>query len=85
MIGARLSADQAGLGVDQVLHGGGIQQLQVLTHPEKLAQFGITLDALTESVRDSNRNTAGGFLQESSRESVVRIMGRALYSTIRLV
>ena len=65
-------------GVSQIVPiGGGIQQLQVLTHPERLAQFGITLDALAESVRDSNRNTAGGFLQESSRESVVRIMGRA--------
>jgi CzcA family heavy metal efflux pump len=65
-------------GVSQVVPiGGGMKQFQVLTNPTRLAQYGVSLDQLTEAVRESNRNTAGGFLQEPTREAVVRIMGRA--------
>jgi Cu/Ag efflux pump CusA len=65
-------------GVSQVVPiGGGTKQFQVLTNPARLQQYGVTLDQLTEAVRGSNLNTAGGFLLTPQREAVIRIMGRA--------
>jgi Cu/Ag efflux pump CusA len=65
-------------GVSQVVPiGGGTKQVQVLTNPVRLQQYGVTLNQLTEAVRGSSLNTTGGFLQTAERESVIRIMGRA--------
>lgn len=65
-------------GVSQVVPiGGGAKQYQVLTNPGRLQQYGVSLDELTEAVRESNQNTAGGFLQSPQREAVIRITGRA--------
>jgi CzcA family heavy metal efflux pump len=65
-------------GVSQVVPiGGGAKQFQVLTNPARLQQYGVTLDELTEAVRESNLNTSGGFLQTPQREAVIRITGRA--------
>jgi CzcA family heavy metal efflux pump len=65
-------------GVSQVVPiGGGAKQFQVLTNPARLQQYGITLDQLTEAVREGNQNTSGGFLQSPQREAVIRITGRA--------
>jgi CzcA family heavy metal efflux pump len=65
-------------GVSQVVPiGGGTKQFQVLTNPARLQQFGVTLDELTEAVRESNMNAGGGFLQMPNREAVIRIQGRA--------
>jgi CzcA family heavy metal efflux pump len=65
-------------GVSQVVPiGGGTKQYQVLTNPARLKQYGVTLDELTEAVKQSNLNTSGGFLQAPHREAVIRIMGRA--------
>lgn len=65
-------------GVSQVVPiGGGVKQFQVLTNPTRLRQYDVTLNQLTEAVRGSNLNTAGGFLQSPQREAVIRIMGRA--------
>ncbi|MGV3724077.1 MAG: efflux RND transporter permease subunit, partial [Actinomycetota bacterium] len=65
-------------GVSQVVPiGGGTKQYQVLTNPQRLQQYGVTLDQLTEAARGANQNTSGGFIQSGPREAVVRIMGRA--------
>ena len=65
-------------GVSQVVAiGGGAKQFQVLTNPARLQQYGVTLDQLVKAVRESNLNTAGGFLQTPQREAVIRITGRA--------
>jgi CzcA family heavy metal efflux pump len=65
-------------GVSQVVAiGGGTKQFQVLTNPARLQQFDVTLDELTEAVRESNMNAGGGFLQMPQREAVIRIQGRA--------
>lgn len=65
-------------GVSQVtVMGGQLKQYQVLTSPERLAQYGITLDQLTKAVEKSNVVTGGGFLLEKNKESLIRIVGRA--------
>ncbi len=65
-------------GVSQVVPiGGGTKQYQVLTNPARLRQYDITLDELTQAVRESNTNAGGGFLQSAHKESVIRITGRA--------
>jgi len=65
-------------GVSQVtVMGGQLKQYQVLTSPERLAQYGVTLDELTKAVEKSNVVTGGGFLLEQNKESLIRIVGRA--------
>ncbi|MCE9581493.1 MAG: CusA/CzcA family heavy metal efflux RND transporter [Planctomycetes bacterium] len=65
-------------GVSQVtVMGGGLRQIQVTTTPERLRRHDVTLEDLTEAVRDSNANVAGGFLIEPNTESLIRITGRA--------
>lgn len=65
-------------GVAQVTVMGGQQkQYHVLTSPERLAQYGMTLDELTEAVRESSAVAGGGFLLSPQQESLIRIVGRA--------
>jgi len=65
-------------GVSQVtVMGGQLKQYQVLTSPERLAQYGVTLDELTSAVEKSNVVTGGGFLLDKHQESLIRIIGRA--------
>lgn len=64
-------------GVSQVVAiGGGTKQYQVLTSPDRLKQFDVTLDELVDAARESNLNAGGGFFQEPQREAVIRIQGR---------
>lgn len=65
-------------GIAQVtVMGGELKQYQVLTNPERLARYDITLDALTRAVEQSNAVTGGGFLLSGDEESLIRIVGRA--------
>lgn len=64
-------------GVSQVVPiGGGSKQFQILTTPERLKQFDVTLSELVEAARESNLNAGGGFFQEPQQEAVIRIQGR---------
>jgi CzcA family heavy metal efflux pump len=66
-------------GVSQVIAlGGGRKQYQVLIDPVKLRQFGVSLQAVTEAVEQSNINTTGGFIERGGREYLVRNLGRAI-------
>lgn len=66
------------LGLAQVIvMGGEPKQYQVLTSPERLAEYNVTLDELTRAVGKSNIVTGGGFLMGKSEESLIRIVGRA--------
>ena len=48
-------------GVAQVINiGGGVKQYQVLVTPEKLKQFGVTIDQVTAALEKSNSNSTGG-------------------------
>jgi len=67
-------------GVSQVMIiGGETKQFQVLVDPAKLADYGLTLEQVTEAVAASNANAAGGFLERTNEEFLIR--GRArIYS-----
>ena len=63
-------------GVSQVMIiGGETKQFQVLVDPAKLADYGLTLEQVTEAVSASNANAAGGFLERTNEEFLIR--GRA--------
>ena len=63
-------------GVSQVvIIGGEKKQFQVLVDPAKLADFGLTLEQVTEAVKASNANASGGFLEKTNEEFLIR--GRA--------
>lgn len=64
-------------GVSQVIPiGGEVKQYQVLVSPEKLAFYRVSLAEVEETAKNSQMNTAGGFLESSSREALVRNIGR---------
>ncbi|MBI3467213.1 MAG: efflux RND transporter permease subunit, partial [Planctomycetes bacterium] len=66
-------------GVSQVtVMGGDLKQYQVVTSPERLAQYNVTLKELTEAVEKSNVVSGGGFLLRPANESLIRITGRSV-------
>ena len=67
-------------GVSQVMIiGGDTKQFQVLVDPAKLADYGVTLEQVVEAVSASNANAAGGFLELTNEEFLIR--GRARVHT----
>jgi CzcA family heavy metal efflux pump len=66
-------------GVSQVIAiGGGRKQFQVLIDPQKLRQFGVTTEEVTNAVQQSNINTTGGWIERGGKEYLVRNLGRAV-------
>jgi Cu/Ag efflux pump CusA len=64
-------------GIAQVtVMGGGLKQYQVITNPERLAQYDTTLSDLAAALEKGNINTSGGFLLTETKEYLVRITGR---------
>jgi CzcA family heavy metal efflux pump len=65
-------------GVAQVnVIGGVLQQYQILTTPERLANAGVTLDQLVDAAGKADDAGSGGILDRADgRESVVRITSR---------
>lgn len=64
-------------GVAQVINiGGGVKQYQVLVTPEKLKQFGVTIEEVSKALEQSNSNSTGGFVDAQSQEYLVRNLGR---------
>lgn len=64
-------------GVSQVIPiGGGVKQYQALVSPEKLKQFGITIEDVVTALEKSNTNSTGGFVDAQSQEYLVRNLGR---------
>jgi len=64
-------------GISQVtVMGGGLKQYQIITNPQRLSQYDVTLEELAEAVEATNLNTAGGFLLENRKEYLIRVLGR---------
>ena len=66
-------------GVAQVtVMGGVLKQYQVVTTPERLLAYDVTLDQLTEAAAKANAVAGGGVMQRQARESILRISARSL-------
>ncbi|MCA9105346.1 MAG: efflux RND transporter permease subunit [Planctomycetales bacterium] len=65
-------------GVSQVIvMGGERKQFQVLVDPNELVRYDVTLHQVKAALRESNQNTAGGYLdQQGPNELLVRALGR---------
>lgn len=65
-------------GVSQVIvMGGERKQFQVLVDPNELLRYGVTLHEVKTALRESNQNSAGGYLDEQGpNELLVRALGR---------
>ncbi|MBX3411482.1 MAG: efflux RND transporter permease subunit [Pirellulales bacterium] len=64
-------------GVAQVVTmGGGRRQFQVLVSADELRKYDVTLEEVERAVAESNANATGGYLNEGSREYLVRSLGR---------
>ena len=65
-------------GVAQVVTmGGERKQFQVLVDPNEMLRFDVTLHEVKAALRESNQNTAGGYLDEQGpNEMLVRSLGR---------
>lgn len=65
-------------GVAQVtVMGGGMQQIQVLADPLRMAARGIGLEELEKALANSQGNATGGFVETASQEYLVRILGQS--------
>jgi len=64
-------------GVSQVIPTGGeTKQYQVIVRPDRLAAFGLGIDDVVESLRESNANTSAGFYREGGQEYLIHGIGR---------
>jgi Cu/Ag efflux pump CusA len=64
-------------GVSQVIPiGGERMQYQVLVSPEKLRQFGVSIDEVDKALQLTNQNTTGGFVNHQGSEVLIRNIAR---------
>ncbi|MBX7165951.1 MAG: CusA/CzcA family heavy metal efflux RND transporter [Pirellulales bacterium] len=64
-------------GVAQIVTmGGGRKQYQVLVNAEELLKYDVTLEDVEKAVGASNANATGGYLNQGSKEFLVRSLGR---------
>ena len=59
-----------------IVYGGDTKQYQVLVDPNKLKDYGISLDEFMNTVSDSNINATGGILRSPDKEYIIRGIGR---------
>ncbi|MEW6762470.1 MAG: efflux RND transporter permease subunit [Pseudomonadota bacterium] len=64
-------------GVSQVIPiGGEVRQLRVQPDTARMAQFGVSLEQVTNALRGFAANTSGGFIDLNNREYLIRNIGR---------
>lgn len=52
--------------------GGELKTYEVQVHPERLTQYGLSLDALFDAVQSSNANAGGAYIERSGEQYLVR-------------
>ena len=63
-------------GVSEVAAVGGmVRQYQVVLDPDKLIAYGVTHDAVTESIRRGNQEAGGSVIEQAEAEYIVRASG----------
>ena len=55
--------------------GGHVKQYQVLTDPEKLRAYGLTLSDVREALEKNNRNAGGAYLPKENEQQIVQGIG----------
>ena len=64
-------------GVAEVITvGGGRMQYQVLVDPHSLHKYQVSLHQVEEALKNGNLNVSGGYINQGSRELLVRGIGR---------
>ena len=64
-------------GVSQVtVIGGDLRQYQVLVDPARLLDYGLSLEEVTEAVREANAVGTGGIMERPNEEFLIRGRGR---------
>ena len=62
--------------VSQVLSiGGDVKQYQILTNPQRLLKYNLSISDLIERVRKNNQNIGAGFITRGKEEYIVRSVG----------
>jgi cobalt-zinc-cadmium resistance protein CzcA len=63
-------------GVADVINFGGlVKQFHVVTSPEKLARYGLTMSSLIDAIQENNVNTGGNIVPRGEQGFAVRAMG----------
>jgi len=57
--------------------GGFVRQAQIIIRPERLASYGLTLHDVVEAVEANNAVAAGGYLEHSDEQYILRGLGQA--------
>ncbi|MGL6075435.1 MAG: efflux RND transporter permease subunit [Fimbriiglobus sp.] len=59
-----------------IVLGGDRKQYQVLVNPEKLLEYGVTIQEVDIAIQENNLNASGGFTEEGHIERPVRVIAR---------
>jgi len=57
--------------------GGLVRQVQIVVRPERLTSYGLTLHDVVEAVEGNNALAAGGYLEHSDEQLILRGLGLA--------
>ncbi|MCF4010444.1 efflux RND transporter permease subunit [Rheinheimera sp. UJ63] len=65
------------LGVSEIgVSGGAERQIQVLVDPAKLAQRGLSMSDVRQAIRERNRDSSAGDIDNGKRRYLLRVIGR---------
>ena len=59
-----------------IVLGADKKQYHVEMNPEKLLEYGVSVQQVEDAVRNNNLNTSGGFTKEGQLERPIRVIGR---------
>ena len=59
-----------------IVLGGDRKQYQVLVNPDKMQEYGVTIQDVDQAIQENNLNSSGGFTEEGHVERPVRVIAR---------